>query len=43
MLSGQVAEAAGVNVETLRYDERRGILAKPKRRRSGYREYPRVH
>jgi Hg(II)-responsive transcriptional regulator len=38
--TGQVAKAAGVNVETLRYYERRGILAEPKRRSSGYREYP---
>jgi len=38
--SGQVAKAAGVNVETLRYYERRGILAEPARGESGYREYP---
>jgi len=38
--TGQVAEAAGVNVETLRYYERRGILKEPSRRSSGYREYP---
>lgn len=38
--TGQVAAAAGVNVETLRYYERRGILREPPRRRSGYREYP---
>ena len=40
LTSGQVAKAAGVNVETLRFYERRGILAEPRRRRSGYREYP---
>ncbi len=40
MRTGQVAEAAGVNVETLRYYERRGILKEPPRRSSGYREYP---
>ena len=39
MRTGQVAAAAGVNVETLRYYERRGILKEPKRRPSGYREY----
>ena len=39
--SGEVAAAAGVNVETLRYYERRGILAEPPRAASGYREYPR--
>lgn len=38
--SGEVAAAAGVNVETLRYYERRGILPEPPRRASGYREYP---
>ena len=37
---GQVARAAGVHVETLRYYERRGLLAQPPRRRSGYRAYP---
>ncbi len=31
---------AGVNVETLRFYERQGILAEPPRRASGYREYP---
>ena len=39
MRSGQVARDAGVNVETLRYYERRGILQTPARRASGYREY----
>ncbi len=38
--TGQVAEQAGVNVETLRYYERRGLLKEPARRSSGYREYP---
>jgi len=38
--TGEVARAAGVNVETLRYYERRGILKEPRRRPSGYREYP---
>lgn len=40
MRTGEVAHAAGVNVETLRYYERRGILTPPHRRPSGYREYP---
>ncbi len=39
MKTGQVAKAAGVNTETLRYYERRGLLPLPKRRPSGYREY----
>ncbi|WP_372450944.1 MerR family DNA-binding transcriptional regulator [Mycolicibacterium goodii] len=29
--SGQVAAAAGVNIETLRYFERRGLLREPQR------------
>jgi len=37
---GDVAAKAGVNVETLRYYERRGILRSPKRSSGGYREYP---
>lgn len=40
MRSGELAEAGGVNVETLRYYERRGLLPEPPRRGSGYREYP---
>ena len=39
MRSGQVARDAGVNIETLRYYERRGILPRPARRASGYRDY----
>lgn len=41
MRIGDVATRAGVNVETLRYYERRGILRSPKRSAAGYREYPR--
>ncbi|MFJ6614459.1 MerR family transcriptional regulator [Streptomyces sp. NPDC091289] len=37
--SGQVAEAAGVNVQTLRYYERRGLLAEPQRTNGGHRVY----
>ncbi|MCI0330342.1 MAG: MerR family transcriptional regulator [candidate division Zixibacteria bacterium] len=36
---GEVAREAGVNIQTLRYYERRGLLKKPDRRPSGYREY----
>jgi DNA-binding transcriptional MerR regulator len=36
---GRLAEAAGVNVETVRYYERRGLLERPVRRGSEYREY----
>jgi DNA-binding transcriptional MerR regulator len=38
--SGQVAHAAGVNRETLRYYERRGLLAEPGRTPGGHRIYP---
>lgn len=38
--SGDVAGAAGVNVQTLRYYERRGLLAQPDRNGSGHRQYP---
>ena len=38
--SGELAERAGVNLQTLRYYERRGLLAAPARRPSGQREYP---
>jgi DNA-binding transcriptional MerR regulator len=37
--AGQVAEAAGVNRETLRYYERRGLLAEPTRSPGGHRLY----
>ena len=40
MKIGQVAAQAGVNIDTLRYYERRGLLTEPQRRPSGYREYP---
>ena len=36
---GQVARAAGVNIETLRYYERHGILADPDRTLGGHRIY----
>jgi MerR family mercuric resistance operon transcriptional regulator len=38
--SGQVAEAAGVNLQTLRYYERRWLLAEPERSLGGHRLYP---
>ncbi len=38
--AGQVAEAAGVHRETLRYYERRGLLAAPLRSPGGHRLYP---
>lgn len=36
---GEVAEAAGVNRETLRYYERRGLLGSPDRSPGGHRLY----
>lgn len=39
MRSGQLARAAGVNVQTLRYYERRGLLPDPPRSPGGHREY----
>lgn len=41
MRTGEVASEAGVNVQTLRYYERRGLLPEPRRRESGYRVYGR--
>lgn len=38
--SGEVATAAGVNRQTLRYYERRGLLAEPDRSLGGHRLYP---
>ncbi len=37
---GELARRAKVNVETVRYYERRGLLPEPPRRESGYRQYP---
>jgi MerR family mercuric resistance operon transcriptional regulator len=37
---GQLAKHAGVGVETIRFYEREGLLTKPARRSSGYRQYP---
>jgi DNA-binding transcriptional MerR regulator len=38
--AGQVAAAAGVNLQTLRYYERRGLLEQPHRTLGGHRLYP---
>lgn len=37
---GQLADRAGVNVETIRYYQRRGLLDEPKKPLGGYRRYP---
>lgn len=39
MTIGRLAKGAGVNIDTIRYYERNGLLPKPVRRASGYREY----
>ena len=38
--TGELARLASVNVETLRYYEREGLLEKPYQHLSGYRAYP---
>ena len=37
---GEVAQRAGVNIQTLRYYERRGLIAEPRRSLGGHRAYP---
>ena len=39
MSSGELAKSAGVNPETLRFYERRGLLPKPHRAPNGHRRY----
>lgn len=36
---GQVASAAAVNIQTVRYYERRGLVPTPRRTPAGYRQY----
>jgi Hg(II)-responsive transcriptional regulator len=36
---GQVATAADVNIQTIRYYERRGLFPTPRRTSAGYRQY----
>lgn len=40
MTIGKLAQRGGVNLETIRYYERLGLLPKPPRSRSGYRLFP---
>lgn len=37
---GRLADEAGVNVETIRYYQRRGLLTEPEKPHSGHRRYP---
>lgn len=39
MTIGRVAKQAGVNIETVRFYERKGLVETPKRAASGYRQY----
>ena len=40
MTIGRLAKAAGVNVETVRYYQRRGLIAEPEKPVGGQRRYP---
>jgi DNA-binding transcriptional MerR regulator len=40
MRIGQLAESTGISRDTIRYYEKIGLLPSPRRRESGYREYP---
>ena len=37
---GELGKQANVNIETIRYYERRGLLPEPPRNKSGHRQYP---
>jgi MerR family transcriptional regulator, copper efflux regulator len=39
MTIGRLAKQAGINIDTIRYYERNGLIPEPVRRASGYREY----
>jgi MerR family mercuric resistance operon transcriptional regulator/MerR family copper efflux transcriptional regulator len=39
MKIGQLARCAGITVDSIRFYERRGLLPRPQRQRSGYRIY----
>ena len=39
MTIGRLAREAGVNIDTIRYYERNGLIPEPIRRASGYRQY----
>ncbi len=43
MKIGQLALAAGVSVDTLRYYEKQGLVAAPARASNGYRSYGQAH
>lgn len=39
LTTGELAERAGVNLQTVRYYERRGLLPEPPRTAAGYRQF----
>ena len=39
MRIGEVARQTGIGIETIRFYERKGLLAEPDRRPSGFRQY----
>lgn len=39
---GQLADHSGINLETIRYYEREGLMPAPPRKSSGHRAYPRT-
>lgn len=43
MRIGELAAQAGVDVQTIRYYEKEGLMAEPHRAESGYRQYRREH
>jgi Cd(II)/Pb(II)-responsive transcriptional regulator len=43
MRIGELGAAAGVDIETIRYYEKRGLLPEPTRTANGYRAYAREH
>lgn len=40
MTIGRLAESAGINVETIRYYQRRGLILEPRKPPGGHRRYP---
>lgn len=40
---GQVAKRTGISIETIRFYERRGLIEKPSRKDSGYRQFGESH
>ena len=43
LTTGEVAERANVNIQTVRYYERRGLLPEPPRSSGGFRQYSPEH